>query len=336
MMRISNVKCQVSNAGFGRSILPRALTACCILLLLVSCQNQNATPPRVLSVWPPADTTGIPPDAALQIEFSSPMDEYPTEFAFQIQPYSQGAVHWQGNTLVYHHEWVGLALHTQYTMTEGTGAQDQNGTPLANPLNTSFTTADSAIFGDQVYLLGRSVMAGWFDHWGYDTLWRERFTIAYREVQPPPDIVTSVMDVVNQRGVPGPVISFQLSFEDFAGGDSATAWANLERNMDIVQQVYDTVVVSRGLRLVIGGALPQVASATDAWLVWNHTTYNARLASFASQHDGVRVFDLYGILSDTGGSLRSSYAASSTNSHLNEQAYTALDEQWFSFLEQNY
>jgi hypothetical protein len=40
-------------------------------------------------------------------------------------------------------------------------------------------------------------------------------------------------------------------------------------------------------------ALPQAASATDPWLVWNHRQYNQRLLDLAALHpDSLSVFDL--------------------------------------------
>jgi len=92
-----------------------------------------------------------------------------------------------------------------------------------------------------------------------------------------------------------------------------------------------------GLKMIVGNAVPQVANATDRWLVWNHRQYNQRLLDLAAQHpDTLLVFDLYSVLADTAGNLKSEYATGPDDSHPNEAGYTALDSAFFPFLEAHY
>ena len=348
---MSNVKCQMSNGRLDKRIWSpnpifnlqssifnlQSLLWVLAGLLWVSCQTPDTTRPSVLSIWPRADTTGVPLDAKLQIEFSEPMDQTATELSFQFQPEMPATFIWNGdNSLFFAPNW-NLAPLTKYSITIGIGAQDLAGNALDAPFTASFTTGDSSRLGVQVYMLGRSVMNGWFNHWGSDPFFHKQYALRYREVDAPPDIVGSVRTIIDTLSGPeGSVLFFKLCFDDFAGGDQAAAQANLDRNLEYVQQVYDTAVRTRHLRLIIGNALPKVAKATDQWLVWNHRQYNARLSSFAGEHDSVQIFDLYSILSETSGALKSKYATSADDSHPNDAGYTALDRPFFTLLEQYY
>ena len=50
----------------------------------------------------------------------------------------------------------------------------------------------------------------------------------------------------------------------------------------------------------------------------------------------IKVFDLYSVLADSAGNLKSEYAAGPDDSHPNEAGYTALDSAFFPFLEAHY
>jgi hypothetical protein len=188
-----------------------------------------------------------------------------------------------------------------------------------------------------VYMLGRSVMAGWFSHWGGSPYARGRFTLEYHPVQPPPDIVASAQAIIDSLTLcDEPVLFFKLCFLDFVGGDSLAAQQNLDRNVGYVDSVY-TAATGRGLKMIVGNALPKVADSTDRWLVWNHLQYNQRLLDLAAQHPStLSVFDLYSVLADSAGSLNPAYATSPSDSHPNDVGYTALDSLFFPFLDAHY
>jgi len=188
-------------------------------------------------------------------------------------------------------------------------------------------------------MCGRSVMQGWFEHWGSDgsrAVPHGSFLLYYGALWSPPDIIDSVQWQLNNV-VTGDdwVIFFKLCFVDFVGSSQASAAENYARNIGYLNRVFDLVVAEKGLKVIFATALPKVAAYTTESLVWNHTMYNAWIRNFAASHAGeVFVFDMYAVLADGTGSLRENYAAGATDSHLNEQAYAALDSAFFTMLDQ--
>jgi len=185
---------------------------------------------------------------------------------------------------------------------------------------------------DVVYMCGRSVLGGWFEHWGWDYDYENpvrfgSYDLVYEEMDVPPGIVDTAIDVARAAAESGgATVFFKFCFEDFAGGDEYEARENLEDNIRMVNEVVESVVEEGGLTLIIGNALPMVQEYTDEWLVWNHREYNRFLEELAAASGGrVVVLDLYGTLSTSGGWLRPEYAADEYDSHLNDAAYDALD-----------
>ena len=314
----------------------RSVLACGAVLLLVLCAacQVDRTRPEITSITPADSATNVATNAAIEAAFSEAMDHDATQAAFSLAPAAVGSFSWTGNALMYSAQ---LAPRTGYTVTIDTTAQDLAGNRLAAGSVTVFTTGDSALNFADVYMMGRSVMGGWFSHWGADPFTHGRFTLSYHELESPPDIVARAERIIDSIAVgQNPVVFFKLCFVDYEGGDSATAQANLDRNLGYVQQVYDHCVTGRSLRLVLGNALPLVVRYHDTWLTWNHRQYNQKLTEFAAAHTNIKVFDLYSVLSDTNGDLLSNYATSSDDSHPNDAGYSALDGPFFAFLEQNY
>lgn len=305
-------------------------------VLALACKIDK-TAPTVVSTYPVNGTTGVALNARLLVTFSEAMDRSSAEGAFAVVPAASGSFSWDGENMRFIPDSL-LLSNAAYAMTVNTGARDLAGNALAAGDSVGFSTGDSSSTGlVDVWMMGRSVMSGWFSHWGSDPLYaRDRFTLKHKVVEGPPDIVASVQAIVDSVSMcEVPVMFFKLCFVDFEGGDSATAQANLDRNLGYITQV-DSIVQARGLRLILGNALPQVASGTDPWLVWNHRQYNSRLNDFAAQHPDVHVFDLYSALSDAGGALKAQYATSADDSHPNDAGYVALDTPFFAFLNQYY
>jgi len=195
--------------------------------------------------------------------------------------------------------------------------------------------------GRPVFMMGRSVMYGWFSHWNPDDASkpakRGDFVLYYKELSTPPDIAESVKGYVDEIDADNTIVFFKFCFDDFAGSSRSEAKANLSDNKKYIQQVFKAVVEERGLKLIIGNALPRVENYTDSQLVWNHRTFNNWLEDFAAEHSAeVYVFDQYSVLSDSEGNLKSEYAADPEDSHPNDQAYSDLDDSFFSFLEENF
>ena len=183
-----------------------------------------------------------------------------------------------------------------------------------------------------IYMCGRSVLGGWFDHWGWDydpgnPVRFGQYYLVYREMDVPPGITDSATDAARAAAAAGSrTMFFKLCFVDFVGGDEYSARENLQGNEDIIRAVVETALEEEGLTLILGNALPTVREYTDDWLVWNHREYNRFLADLAGDSGGrIVILDLYGTLAAPGGWLLPEYAADPYDSHLNDAAYEALD-----------
>jgi hypothetical protein len=318
----------------ARRLIPAAL----LLLAVLACKQADTTPPVLVSTYPGSSATGVPTNTQIRVTFSEPMDTASAEAAFRITPAVAGSFDWAGdNAVMYWKPETALSVQTTYTYSVDTTATDVAGNRLQPAGSFQFSTADTSAPPSVVYMLGRSVMDGWFTHWGGSPYSQGRFTLEYHPVQPPPDIVASVKTIIDSLTLcEQPVLFFKLCFVDFVGGDSATAQQNLDRNLGYVDSVY-AAAHERGLKMIAGNALPQVAGATDQWLVWNHLQYNQRLLALAGQHPGtLEVFDMYSVLVVGAGNLNPAYATGPDDSHPNDAGYTALDSAFFPFLEAHY
>ena len=205
---------------------------------------------------------------------------------------------------------------------------------------TDEETEDEQSGNQKILMMGRSVMGGWFEYWGSDTsqpVKQGDFVLYYKELETPPDIVDSAKDYVDEITDDDTIVFFKFCFDDFQAGDKSESKANLSDNKKYIRQVYDAVVEERGLKLIIGNALPKVKAYTDSDLVKNHRSFNEWLEEFAEEHpDQIYIFDQYSVLTDSKGNLKSEYAMDREDSHLNEKAYSALDEDFFDLLEKNF
>jgi hypothetical protein len=307
------------------------------VLVFLACKLPDNTPPSVVSTYPANSATGVPTNTQIRVTFSEPMDTVSVQTAFDIAPATAGSFQWASDSIMYWKPDTVLGSQTSYSFSVDTAATDAAGNRLQPNGPFQFFTGDTSAPGAMVYMLGRSVMTGWFSHWGGSPYTYDRFTLEYHAIQPPPDIVTSAQAIIDSLTLcDQPVLFFKLCFVDFVGGDSASAQENLDRNVNYVDSVY-AAATRRGLKMIAGNALPQVANATDPWLVWNHRAYNQKLLTLAGQHTGtLEVFDLYSVLADSLGNLKAGYATGPDDSHPNDAGYTALDSAFFPFLEQHY
>ncbi|MDO8847603.1 MAG: hypothetical protein Q7W51_04365 [Coriobacteriia bacterium] len=180
----------------------------------------------------------------------------------------------------------------------------------------------------QVLVLGRSVMTGWMAHWGGDASmpaeW-EGYTISMREIEGPPGIGESAASAIAEAPT-GSTVLFKFCFVDFNGGDYTE---ELDAYLEYVAEVADAAD-SRGVRLILGTALPKVDGETTDELVAEHREFGQRIEEFAADRrsagQDVVVLDLNAVLADSDGALRDRYAVSSDDSHLSDTAYDALDE----------
>lgn len=211
----------------------------------------------------------------------------------------------------------------------------------AKPAETTKDKSQEKATSEQkVIMMGRSVMDGWFEHWGYDwekPVKREGYTLYYKELEIPPDIVDSAQTYVEENSDENAIVFFKLCFDDFVSGSKSDVNQNLRENKKYTRGVCDLVVKEHGLKLILGNALPHVENYTDSSLVRNNISYNEYLEELADEYgDNVVVFDQYSILTDDEGNLKSEYAVDEEDSHLNEKAYDALDDSFFKLLEENF
>lgn len=190
-----------------------------------------------------------------------------------------------------------------------------------------------------IIMMGRSVMNGWFQHWSWDgesAMQLERYTLEYRELSSPPEIVASVRSIMQELpDEKKDIIFFKLCFEDFLGDNEASE--NLQRNKQIIRDIHQIVVDEYGAELIIGNALPKVIRETDIYLVWNHQQFISWLNEFWREHpDNLTVFDMYNPITNDLGALKEDYAVSQDDSHLNDSAYDLLDSNFFKMLDSIY
>jgi len=178
--------------------------------------------------------------------------------------------------------------------------------------------------GKAVLMNGRSVMGGWVEHWGYDwegPVSKNGYSLDYKELNAE-DMAGSFRD--NVSGLPaGSVVFFKFCFADFNGENLG----DLESTVDEVMYV----AKERGLKLIIGNALPMNEEGGSRELVNEYKKYNAFLEKKAAENPDVWVYDFYSVLAGPDGLLKPEYDTG--DSHPNDDAYTELDVTFFPFLD---
>jgi hypothetical protein len=173
---------------------------------------------------------------------------------------------------------------------------------------------------------GRSVMQGWMQHWGFaweGPVEKNGYSLDYKELNAD-DMAGSFSDNVSGLQA-GSVTFFKFCFADFDG-------SNLGKLEKTVNDVIDTAK-AKGLKLIIGNALPVRKQDGSGEFVSEYKKYNAFLDQKAAENPGsVCVYDFYGILAGSDGFLKPEYQTE--DSHPNDGAYTALDGTFFPLLGQ--
>lgn len=315
-------------------------------LLLLACRTPDTTGPSVVTFSPTAGATNVARNASVRVVFSEAMARAAAESALTVVPAVPGNFEWPDDGTMVFTPIQPLDSFAAYNVTVGTGACDIAGNALVADRTWSFTTGATARSATFV-MFGRSVLEGWFYHWGWDgqelsAVTRSRFDLYHRYLTGPEDnganTIADFRQQVNALDVTdNPAVFFKLCFIDFAGGDSAEAQANLARNERLVDSLY-AIVSGRGLRVIVGNALPVTESEHDAWRYWNHARYNAYINQLAQAHpDSVFVLDLYGIFTDPAtGCIRHEYRTGVDDAHPNAAGYSALDPALDELLEQHF
>ncbi|MBU4194890.1 MAG: hypothetical protein KKF66_07840 [Actinobacteria bacterium] len=179
-----------------------------------------------------------------------------------------------------------------------------------------------------VTMNGRSVMAGWMEHWGYDwegPVEKDGYYLDYKELDADLSRIAGSFRE-NVQGLPeGSVTFFKFCFADFYGD-------NLSELEGLADEVIG-IARENGLRLILGNALPMGEGDAPSAVVSEYEGYNSCLLDKSSD-DSVWVYDFYGVLAGSDGYLKPEYDAG--DSHLNSTAYRALDETFFPLLDSIY
>jgi len=175
-----------------------------------------------------------------------------------------------------------------------------------------------------VTINGRSVAYNWMSYWG-DTgsgrIRKNACTFEYKELDAD-NIASSFAG--NVAGlVPGSVVFFKFCFVDFDG-------SNLARREGELEQVIGTAR-AKGLKLVVGNALPVRAQDGNARIVNEEKKFNEFLAGKADAGPNIWVLDMNGVLAGPDGYLKPGYDTG--DSHPNNTAYAALDQVLFPLLD---
>jgi hypothetical protein len=218
---------------------------------------------------------------------------------------------------------------------QASASTSDDGGESANDDSSDGDSSADGSGGAAVLMMGRSVMGGWFQSWGWD--WdgpadRDGYTLTYAELETPPGIASSACDHIAQAPE-GSVVFFKFCFDDFWGDSGARGNRQVQELEGWVEEVA-ACAEDRGVVLVVGNALPKVAEYTDRDLISQHRDFNSWLDEFAEGNANVYVVDLYGTLTDSDGALRSEYAVGATDSHLTPEAYEALDPLLFDALDE--
>ncbi len=207
--------------------------------------------------------------------------------------------------------------------------------PVSDVEDISYAFPDGTHHGVEVLMLGRSVMRGWFDYWGWDGRGPHvhfGFAFYYAELESPPAIGDSAVRHIEH--VPdGTLVVFKLCFADFEAHSASDVDTTLAENLGYVRNVVEAAS-KRDIKLILGNALPRVAAETTAELVELHERYNREIDEIAAAHRDVYALDLHGPLVSAHGSvLARGLAVSASDSHLNHLAYRELDEELRTTLE---
>ena len=128
-----------------------------IPLLLCSCAKQGFPPggpvdktsPEVVSTSPACNSTGVSPQTPIEVTFSERMDRESVQEAIYIFPVLERPpeLNWKSRTLFIKPLQRFFSDRT-YVVTIGSGAQDQQGNPLAKPYSFAFSTGSRIDLGE--------------------------------------------------------------------------------------------------------------------------------------------------------------------------------------------
>lgn len=206
----------------------------------------------------------------------------------------------------------------------------------------------------KILMCGRSTMAFWFKHWNWPyplrikttykpwpisyhkyargKLYLEYFRLAGPRSKDPNVQFGENMLKAFEAGLDRnqyDAAFFKFCFVDFRvrNGERKALSDNLKNTILKAQEMTS----KRKMKLIVGNALP-LLEPNDATLHLQKE-YNAWLEQFASSHDDVLMFDLFGPLTDSRGRLKIEFAHAKDDQHPGERAYSLLDKTFFKEIE---
>lgn len=201
------------------------------------------------------------------------------------------------------------------------------GTTTEETVTPAEETGETVVSPDPartITMTGRSVMEGWMKHWGYaweGPVEKNGRIFDYKALDAD-NIVSSFKESISGLQ-PGSVVFFKFCFADFSGD-------NLAERESQVQEVV-RAAKEKGLKLIIGNALPVQARDGSPELKAEYAAFNGFLDKVASENDNVWIFDFYGVLAGSDGFLSPKYETG--DAHPNDQAYEVLDQTFFPLLD---
>lgn len=186
-----------------------------------------------------------------------------------------------------------------------------------------------------ILVYGRSVTEDWFRFRGVPSgrgYQRGRYRLVHNSFEPyQPDIVRWPAQIVSdlQRfGKYVKAVHYKLCFVDF------NEKSNIGDYRELANEIFQDVVIERKKLLIVGNALPLVAESSSAPIIAQQRAYNEMLRTLSLKHPKqVFIFDQYALLANASGHLKTEFAASKTDSHLNLRGYEALEKAYFAFLD---
>jgi hypothetical protein len=204
----------------------------------------------------------------------------------------------------------------------------------------------------RVAMAGRSVMGHWFKFWNFPEMlsryaiyfpWpipyrvhtKGPYRLEYVRIVPPnPDqanpsygkeTLSSLCAQVGGKRYDA--VFFKFCFVDFRDrklNDEITMQQLFDGMKTLISDVHAFAREEKA-HLILGNALPVLKPGKYAQRL--RREYNAWIGEYAGRSGDIAVFDLFGLLADDQGSLRTDLARNPFDPHLNKKAYSILEKE---------
>lgn len=202
-------------------------------------------------------------------------------------------------------------------------------------------------------MTGRSVMDLWFKHWNWPLIlnkkgvyrqWpipykkyvRNDIYLQYIPINAPcgESFGKGTLDSIRSQvdNARFDALFFKYCFVDFGDKSLKNEFACSKRFENMISLIVKIHRYARkeGMLLILGNALPTLTPGEFGQKL--RIQFNRWVSEYASKNHDVVTFDLFNILSDKDGKLRSDFARASYDSHPNNKAFKELDKEFFPIL----